>query len=233
MDSGIWLPPQRTFSSIADGRPLEAERANHLEVEVERDIASATVSLRAFRQHVSDQIVTLFGVNMPDAPRPRTLFHRQRRRRRCHRPQRRRPRRDRRRMHGSVEYSTARAQRHVAGPRVHAGARSVGVAPGPSTFTMSSTSIETEVPETSTRVVVLYRVSNAFARQAESQSSRARRSTSALTCRFGSRCRSWISATPSGKCWSRSAISSAKPPRISPSMTSCSSFVRPSASSAA
>ena len=41
IDSGIWLPPQRTFSSLAAGRPLEAERTNHVEVEVERDFASA------------------------------------------------------------------------------------------------------------------------------------------------------------------------------------------------
>ena len=29
-DNGIWLPPQRTFSSLSAGRPLEAERStNH------------------------------------------------------------------------------------------------------------------------------------------------------------------------------------------------------------
>ena len=39
IDNGIWLPPQRTFSSLIAGRPLEAERTNHVEVEVERDIA--------------------------------------------------------------------------------------------------------------------------------------------------------------------------------------------------
>ena len=40
MDSGIWLPPQRTFSSLVAGRTLEAERTTHVEVEVERDIAA-------------------------------------------------------------------------------------------------------------------------------------------------------------------------------------------------
>jgi hypothetical protein len=68
MDNGIWLPPQRTFSSLVAGDPLEAERTNHVEFEVERDIASATVSVRAFRQHVENQLVTLFGVNTPGAP---------------------------------------------------------------------------------------------------------------------------------------------------------------------
>ena len=167
MDSGILLPPQRTFSSIAAGHPFEAERTNHMEVEVERDIASATVSLRAFRQHVSDQIVTLFGVNMQNAPsavghyflgnvgdvdasglsagiRAAIVG----------------------RVHGAVEYSLTRAQ---------------GSSPdlgymlllAPSALRMDrnhihdvAASIETEVPETSTRVVVLYRVSNAFAHAA-------------------------------------------------------------------
>ncbi|HEV3140925.1 MAG TPA: TonB-dependent receptor, partial [Vicinamibacterales bacterium] len=60
MDSAVWLPPQRTFSSLNGGQ-LQAEHTNHVEVEVERDVALATVSVRAFRQHVSDQLVTVFG----------------------------------------------------------------------------------------------------------------------------------------------------------------------------
>ena len=66
-DSGVWLPPQRTFSSLT-GRPLEAERTDHAEIEIERDIAATTVSVRAFRQQVDDQLVTLFGLDMPGAP---------------------------------------------------------------------------------------------------------------------------------------------------------------------
>jgi TonB dependent receptor/Carboxypeptidase regulatory-like domain len=164
MDSGILLPPQRTFSSIAEGRPFEAERTNHVEVEVERDIASATVSLRAFRQHVNDQIITLFGVNIADAPSAvghyflgdvgdvdatglsagiRAAIAG--------------------RVHGTVEYSMTRAR--VTSPDL-----GYMLLLSPSTPRLDrehihdvATSIETEVPETSTRVVVLYRVSNAFA----------------------------------------------------------------------
>ena len=65
---GIWLPPQRTFSTLLYGAPMQAERTNHVEVEMERDLASSTVSIRAFRQQVNDQMVTLFGVEMPGAP---------------------------------------------------------------------------------------------------------------------------------------------------------------------
>jgi hypothetical protein len=170
LDSGILLPPQRTFSSIAAGRPFEAERTNHMEVDLERDVASATVSLRAFRQHVNNQIVTLFGVNMPDAPSAvghyflgnvgdvdaaglgagiRAAING--------------------RVHGAVEYSMTRAQ--VTSPDL-----GYMLVLAPSTLRLDrehihdlATSIETEVPETSTRVVVLYRVSNAFARAAAAQ----------------------------------------------------------------
>ena len=172
MDAGILLPPQRTFSSIAAGRPFQAERTNHVEVEVEHDIASATVSLRAFRQHVQDQILTLFGVSTLDAPSTvgnyllgnvgdvdasglsagvRTAIAG--------------------RVHGAVEYSLTRTGN--VSPDL-----GYMVVLGPSALPLDrqqihdvSTSIETEVPETATHVVVLYRVSSGFARPASQTSS--------------------------------------------------------------
>jgi hypothetical protein len=169
IDNGIWLPPQRTFSSLIGGEPLEAERTNHVEVELERDIASATVSVRAFRQHVENQLVTLFGINTPGAPSSvghyfvdnagmvdtsgfaagvrAALANR---------------------FHGSVEYSLTRA---TVGSPDSAGYLLLfapsAVGPEAGHIHDVSTAIETEVPETSTRVVVLYRVSNAFARPAK------------------------------------------------------------------
>ena len=136
------------------------------------------------------------------------------------------------RVHGSVEYSMTRA--HVASPDL-----GYMLVLDPSALRLDrqqihdvATSIETEVPET------VHARRRALSREQRVRPSRVadawrRRSTPGSTCRSGSRCRSWTSATPSGRCWSRSAISSAKPPRISRSTTSCSSFVRPSASSAA
>jgi hypothetical protein len=166
MDSGIWLPPQRTFSSLVSGSPLEAERTNHMELEVERDIAAATVSVRTFRQHVENQLATLFGVDMPGAPSAlghyfvsnvggvdatgfgagvRAAISG--------------------RFHGSVEYSLTRAS--VSSPDnpgflMLFAPSAVGAEPGQ--IHDLATSIETEVPETATRIVVLYRVGNAFAR---------------------------------------------------------------------
>ena len=170
-DAGILLPPQRTFSSIVPGRPFEAERTNHLEVEVERDIASTTVAFRAFRQRVTDQIVTLFGVSTLEAPSTvgnyllgnigdveasgvsagvRTAFSDH--------------------LHGAIEYTMTRAR--IASPDM-----GYMLVLDPSALPLDrqqihdlATSIETEVPETSTRVVVLYRLSNAFARAASQAS---------------------------------------------------------------
>jgi len=166
LDSGIWLPPQRTFSSLVSGSPLEAERTNHMEFEVERDVAAATISLRTFRQHVENQLVTLFGVEMPGASSAlghyfvanggrvdatgfgagiRTAIAS--------------------RVHGSIEYSVTRARTaSLDNPAFLLFFAPSAVGAEPTRIHDVSTSIETEVPETSTRVVVLYRVSNAFAR---------------------------------------------------------------------
>jgi len=166
MDAGIWLPPQRTFSSVMTGRPLQAERTNHMEVEVERDLGSATVSLRAFHQQVDDQLMTLFGMDLPGTPSAighyfvgntgdvnasgvaagvRAAF--------AHR------------VHGSVEYSVTRAQ---STPSAEAAdlilVAPYALRPEREHIHDVSTSVETEVPETSTRVVVLYRVTSANSR---------------------------------------------------------------------
>jgi hypothetical protein len=168
MDSGIWLPPQRTFSSLVTGQGLEAERATHMEVQVERDIAAVTMSLRAFRQHVDDQLVTLFGVNTPGAPSAlghyfmsnvgdidasglgagiRAAIAS--------------------RVHGSVEYSLTRGRMDSPdSPGLLLLYSPAAIRTDAAHIHDLLTSFETEVPETATRIVVLYRVSNAFARPA-------------------------------------------------------------------
>jgi hypothetical protein len=166
-DTGIWLPPQRTFSSLASDRSLEAERTLHTSVQVERDFSGSTISLRAFRQHIEDQLVTLFGTDMPSQPSAklghylvgnigegdavgygagfRTLVAG--------------------RVHGAIDYSVTRATLTSSDELSYL----VLMAPSilrsvPDRIHDVSTSVETTVPETATRVLVLYRVSNAFAR---------------------------------------------------------------------
>jgi hypothetical protein len=166
MDNAVWLPPQRTFASLDPARPLQAEHNDHMEVEVERDIASATVSVRAFKQNISDQLVTIFGVDLPGAASQlghyfigsagdisatgvsaglRASIGG--------------------RVHGSVEYSTTSA--HAVGgdqaPYLWIFAPSSTARPELERIHDVATSIETDVPETSTRVVVFYRISNGFA----------------------------------------------------------------------
>jgi hypothetical protein len=168
-DTGIWMPAQRTFSSLDARDRLEAERTTHLAVGVERDFGGSTLALKAFSQQTADQLVALFGEQMPDEPPSpsghylvgnggdaratgcsaelRTLIAG--------------------RVHGSVTYSFANAE--LTGPAN----LPYLVVLAPSTLRPTreavhdvSTRIETNVPETATRILVLYRVSNGFARPA-------------------------------------------------------------------
>ncbi len=173
-DSGLWLPPQRTFSSLNRDRSFDAERTTHLEAAVEKDLGASTVSFRAFRQQVDGQLVTLFGTHIPGEPDAklghyivgtagdaeaqgcsvgfRSLIAS--------------------RVRGSVEYTMADAELQPSN-NVR---RLMMVAPSavrtaPERLHDLSTSVEADVPETATRVLVLYRVSNGFAQPGRGGSS--------------------------------------------------------------
>ena len=168
-DTGIWLPPQRTFSSLERGQVLDASRTTHVSVGVERDIAGSTLAVRAFRQRIDDQLVTMFGVDLPSQPGAKlghylignagdatvqgcsaslsTMIAR--------------------RFQGSVAYSLASAQMEPArGMDVLVLLAPSALRPVAERIHDVSTAISADVPETATKVFVLYRVSNAFARAA-------------------------------------------------------------------
>jgi hypothetical protein len=64
--TGLWLPPERTFSQVSR-EAFRAERVDHVEVAAEREWPGAViVGVRAFRQRADDQVVTLFGVAVGD-----------------------------------------------------------------------------------------------------------------------------------------------------------------------
>jgi hypothetical protein len=64
--TGLWLPPERTFSPVSARRGFTAEHVDHFEVGAERGWpGDVIVGVRAFRQQVDDQLVTLFGVAVP------------------------------------------------------------------------------------------------------------------------------------------------------------------------
>jgi hypothetical protein len=168
-DGGIWLPPQRTFSSLSSDEPLRAERTTHAQIELERDIRGATLVLRGFTQHVDNQLVTAFGVDVPGRPVStaghyfvgndgavsaqgwtagiRTEF--------AHR------------VHGTIEYTQTHADWMPASDLSYL----ILLAPSASRLESDyihdvAATLETDVPETSTKVLIVYRVSNAFARPA-------------------------------------------------------------------
>ena len=170
-DTGIWLPPQRTFSSLVDNGPLIAEQTTHAEAGIERDVARATISIRAFSQRVDHQLVTLFGIAEPGRPSAtlghyfvadggcveasgysagiRSVIAA--------------------RVHGSIDYSFARARWT---PANQADDLTYLMLLAPSAVRTAvervhdlSASIETDVPETSTRLIVFYRLNNGFARR--------------------------------------------------------------------
>jgi hypothetical protein len=172
-NTGIWLPPQRTFSALEPGRALEAERTLHANIGFERNFHGSTLGLRAFHQLVSDQLMTLFGAEMPDQPSAKighyfvgsagdakatggaasfgtSLAGR---------------------VHGSVEYSLANARlRPDADLRHVVLMASSAVRPRAERIHDVAATIEASVPETATHVLVLYRVGNAFAHGSETPS---------------------------------------------------------------
>lgn len=56
------LPPQRTFTAASASGRLSAGRTRHIEIGLEREVASFLVGVRHFQQDVDNQLVTMFGV---------------------------------------------------------------------------------------------------------------------------------------------------------------------------
>ena len=164
-DAGIWLPPQRTFSSLNPNHLFQAERTLTAAGSVERDFGASTLAVRAFRQHVNDQLVTVFGGEVPGQPTAnvghylvgntgdvdaqgasaefRAVIAS--------------------RVHGSVRYSVARGRILQAGDDYLMLLAPVAAHPGSSTIQDVTARLDTEVPETATRIMVLYRLGNGFA----------------------------------------------------------------------
>ena len=191
---GVWLPPERTFALLSRTDSLQAERSQHFEVAVEHDLGPAsTVGVRRFYQDVDDQMVALFGVR-PQNPvasadhyyltsasgvnadgwglmLSHTLAGR---------------------VTGTVDYSLTHA---TWAPWTASGLspQTVGVfRTGTERVHDVTTSIETEIPETSTEVFLLYRVNSAFSVVDSSSAAL----TSGLDGRFAIRVRQGLPFSP-------------------------------------
>jgi len=59
--TGVWLPPERTFSSLSHDGRFTPEHVRHLQISLERDLATGvTVSVRGFSQRIENQLIEIF-----------------------------------------------------------------------------------------------------------------------------------------------------------------------------
>jgi hypothetical protein len=166
MVAGTWLPPERTFAPIK-GSSFVPERTRHLDVALEHDLTESTmVGVRAFTQRTKDQIVTLFGVGGGLERQTSDLGHywvgtagdvdahgytvsvRQV---------------IARRVRGSVDYTVATSEwRETAASNPLARRLPSLARTGTERLHDVTTTIETELPITETRVFALYRINTGY-----------------------------------------------------------------------
>jgi hypothetical protein len=163
---GPWLPPERTFAPL-DGQDLRVERTRFFDVGVNHEFGGAyIVGARRFQQRIDNQLVTLFGLPVnggPESPghyfvgSAGTVDAQGWAFSVSSAPSER--------VRGSIDYSLSRAQwlsrGDMAAIAVWAPA---AIRPRSEDIHDLTTSLETSVPQTDTRVFVLYRLNNAFAR---------------------------------------------------------------------
>ena len=165
--SAAYLPPQRTFSPISKAGIRTQELQNY-EVGVDRVFNGATIGVRAFEQRINDQTVTVFGLRQGDSAAAAlghyyvgaagdasvrgvgvTLTHALFAN-----------------VRGSVDYSVAHANWQAPSTPVEYAVLTRWV---PSSVRTNerihdvTTSLQTEIPMTATRVVVLYKLNTGFA----------------------------------------------------------------------
>ena len=67
--AGPWLPPERTFSPLT-GNSLRVERARYVDVLFEHDLGRTyAIGVHRFFQGVDDQVTTIFGMRSPSGTR--------------------------------------------------------------------------------------------------------------------------------------------------------------------
>ena len=161
---GSWLPAQRSFSAWSDLTGFRSQRTDHVELAIEREASRFLLGFRAFYQRTNDQMGSIFAA--PTLAHPaaslghyyvatvgdatargwgvsvsRAIISG---------------------LRGAIDYSQTSAQWSELGE---------GVVPWYGTTNLErfhdlTTSLETQIPQTATRVYVLYRINTAFARQA-------------------------------------------------------------------
>lgn len=165
--AGPWLPPERTFAPLNASESLRVERARSLDLLFEHDFDGAYVlGVRRFFQDVSDQLVTMFGLGLPEGPRSVGHYYVASAGAldadgwgvRVSSP-------PERRVRASVDYTWTRA-RWTGRSELAALDKWAPAAVRPTLERIHdvTTSLETEIPETATRVYVVYKINSAFTR---------------------------------------------------------------------
>jgi hypothetical protein len=166
---GPWLPPERTFAPLA-GEQFQVERARMVDIGVEHEFdEDLVIGVRRFQQSVDDQLVTLFGLPVAGGPKSPGHYYVANAGsldadgwavRFSSAPSQR--------VRGSVDYSVTRAHWISRGDTA---AISVwapeAIRPQTEDVHGVTTSLETEIPETATRVLFLYRVNTSVPRGTE------------------------------------------------------------------
>ena len=161
---GLWLPPERTFAALSGPGRLHPQRTRHFQAGLERDLAGGlVVGVWRFQQDVDNQMVTLFGSggletvpagfyyvaragSVASSGWIVTLRHE-----------------SGSRVRGSVDFSFVEARWGQGGAGPVAAIEAPGVLrPAVEQFHDVSGTLETEIPESATRVSVRCRISGAF-----------------------------------------------------------------------
>jgi hypothetical protein len=163
---GPWLPPERTFAPL-EGEDLRVERVRFVDVGISREFGGAFVlGVRRFEQRVNGQLATLFGLPINGGPKsPGHYFVANAGGLEAEGWGVRWNSTPTQRIRGSVDYSVTRTHWLARGDMAAIAAWApAAIRPRQEDIHDVTTSLETELPHTATRVFVLYKVNSAFAR---------------------------------------------------------------------
>ena len=167
---GVWLPPERTYTSLSGFQDLHAEEVRRVEAGIEHDLGERSViGVRRFSQTVDGQFMAMFAprVHAPLGTLPAsgghyyltaaggvdvdgwglTLEHE-----------------IEERLHAAVDYRAVRAEWTPPGARAVAEPTAEWFRTGEERFHDVTATLEAEIPETSTRVAARCRFSTAYSR---------------------------------------------------------------------
>ena len=162
---GPWLPPERTFAPL-EGEDLRVERVRFVDVGIAHEFNDAFVlGVRRFEQRVNGQAATLFGLPISGGPKsPGHYFVATAGGVEAEGWGIRWSTAPTQKVRGSIDYSLTRTQCMARGDMAAIAMWAPGaIRPRQEDIHDVTTSLETELPQTSTRVFVLYKLNSAFA----------------------------------------------------------------------